>query len=199
MSRADRFDRADFDFEEESADKALNAPPALAEPSAERVTAKPDRTPRWMWPINPALITSLGDSVTPDRPGKHRPHEGLDIFAAAGTRIYASGSGTVLYVVDGRQSNQKKRRAAGLFVAVVTDPDASGTQYLHRYLHLATVRDLDKQRIAQGAPIGELAQAHTSGLAESPHLHFEVRALRQDGSYGPPLDPRWFLPPLAVS
>ena len=45
-------------------------------------------------------------------------------------------------------------------MAVVTDPDASGTQYLHRYLHLSTVRDLDKQRIAQGAP-SENSRRHT--------------------------------------
>lgn len=199
MSRADRFDRGDFDVEDEQTPIPFAAPPVRAEASAERGPAKVDLTPRWMWPINPTLITSLGDSVMEDRPDKHRSHEGLDIYAEAGTRIYAAGTGTVLRVRDGRKSSKKKARAAGLFVDVLTDPDPNGTQYIHRYLHLATVRDIDKKQLAQGAPIGELAQAHTSGLAARPHLHFEVRAVRKEGGYGPPLDPRRFLPPLAVS
>lgn len=200
MSRADSFDRSDFDVAGARSDGRGDMPSTAGQTdSTADLTVLADVTPRWMWPINPAHITSLGDSVMANRPEKNRPHEGLDIYAAAGTRIYASGAGTVLHVLDGRKSDKKKRRAAGLFVAVVTDPDPSGTQYLHRYLHLAMVRDIDKKRIEQGAPIGELAAAHTSGLAAHPHLHFEIRALRKDGSYGPPLDPRRFLPSLAVS
>jgi len=198
MSRADRFDRSDFDLDDEPA--AASATFAREEVRADRgLPVLADVTPRWMWPINPAHITSLGDSVMANRPKKSRPHEGLDIFAKAGTRIYAASSGTVLRVRDGRKSTEKKSRAAGLFVDVLTDPDPSGKQYIQRYLHLGTARDLDKKRIAQGAPIGELAQAHTSGLAADPHLHFEVRAADPEGSYGPPLDPRRFLPPLTVS
>lgn len=201
MSRADRFDRSDFDVSAEQDAKAVSTPPAgEVAGSARGPTKSADLTPRWMWPINPVHISSLGDSVMANRPKKNRPHEGLDIFAAAGTRIYAASGGTVLRVRDGRKSSKKKSRAAGLFVDVITDPDPSGTQYIQRYLHLATVRDIDKKRLAQGAPIGELAQAHTSGLAADPHLHFEVRAVRREGSgYGPPLDPRRFLPPLSVS
>lgn len=201
MSRADRFDRSDFEVSDEQAAKPSATAPAREVAGAERSpTAPADRTPRWMWPINPAHIASLGDSVMANRPKKNRPHEGLDIFAPAGTRIYAASGGTVLRVRDGRKSGKKKSRAAGLFVDVLTDADPSGTQYIQRYLHLATVRDIDKKRLAQGAPIGELAQAHTSGLAADPHLHFEVRAVRREGGgYGPPLDPRRFLPPLSVS
>lgn len=152
-----------------------------------------------MWPINPIHIQELGDSVMTKRPVKNRPHEGLDIFAPAGVRIYAASSGTVMRVRDGRKSANTKTRAAGLYVDVLTDPDASGTQYIQRYLHLGKARDIDQKRIGQGSPIGELAQAHTSGLAERPHLHFEVRAIQKGGGYGPPLDPRRFLPPLTVS
>lgn len=195
MSRADRFDRSDFDLDDEPAPASTAAP--VREEGGLPVLA--DVTPRWVWPINPAHITSLGDSVMANRPKKNRPHEGLDIFAAAGTRIYAASGGTVLRVRDGRKSTKKKSRAAGLFVDVLTDPDPSGKQYIQRYLHLATVRDIAKKRLAQGAPIGELAQAHTSGLAADPHLHFEVRAASREGGYGPPLDPRRFLPPLTVS
>lgn len=201
MSRADRFDRSDFEVSNEQDVKPSAIAPAREVPGAERSPAATvDVTPRWMWPINPTHITSLGDSVMANRPKKNRPHDGLDIFAPAGTRIYAASGGTVLRVRDGRKSSKKKSRAAGLFVDVLTDPDRSGTQYIQRYLHLATVRDIDKKRLAQGDPIGELAAAHTSGLAADPHLHFEVRAVwNQGGGYGPALDPRRFLPPLSVS
>ena len=72
-------------------------------------------------------------------------------------------------------------------------------QYIQRYLHLASVRDLGKEPLAQGSPIAELAAPHTSGLADRSHLHFEVRAANADGSYGPPIDPRRLLPPLSIA
>ena len=200
MSRGDRFDRSDFDVESERETAPAATPPAPEEVSmASDLTVLAEATPRWRWPINPAHISSLGDSVTQDRPNKHRPHEGLDIYAPAGTRIYAASGGLVLRVRDGRQSANTKTRAAGLFVDVLTDPDQRGVQYIQRYLHLGTVRDIDKKRLAPGSPIGELAPPHTSGLAAQSHLHFEVRAIQKAGGYGPALDPRRFLPPLSLS
>lgn len=195
MSRADRFDRSDFEVPEVR--EALAAPDEAN--LGHDVSVLADVTPRWMWPINPVHISSLGDSVMQDRPVKHRPHDGLDIYAPAGTRIYAASSGTVLRVRDGRNATNKKTRAAGLFVDVLTDPDPGGVQYIQRYLHLGSVRELDKKRLAQGNPIGELAPPHTSGLAAQPHLHFEVRAVQKAGGYGPALDPRRFLPQLSLS
>ena len=200
MSRADRFDRSDFNVAEVRGVTDAATPPAQEVGSMDRdLTVLAAVTPRWMWPINPAHISSLGDSVTQDRPNKHRPHEGLDIHAPAGTRIYAASSGTVLRIRDGRKSDNTKTRAAGLYVDVLTDPDPRGVQYIQRYLHLGTVRDIDKKRLAQGSPIGELASPHTSGLAAQPHLHFEVRAIQKAGGYGPALDPRRFLPQLSLS
>lgn len=199
MSRADRFDRSDFDIDDEPEAGLPDASSAKGVTAAADLTVLADVTPRWMWPINPAHILSVGDSVLANRPKKNRPHEGLDIYAPPGTRIYAASSGTVLQVKDGRKSSKAKTKAAGLFVDVLTDPDPVGRQYIQRYLHLATVRDINKQRLAVGSPIGELAPPHTSGLAGHSHLHFEVRAVRKEGGYGPPLDPLRFLPQRNVS
>jgi murein DD-endopeptidase MepM/ murein hydrolase activator NlpD len=69
------------------------------------------------------------------RPKKNRPHEGLDIFASPGTRIYTASSGRVLRVRDGRVSKDKKSRRAGLFVDFLSDANDQGTQYIQRYLH----------------------------------------------------------------
>ena len=198
MSRADRFDRSDFDVDEQTPPPAT-APTREETDAARDLTVLADVRPRWMWPINPIHITALGDSVMAKRPKKDRPHEGLDIYAPPGTRIYAASSGLVLRVKDGRLSSKKETKAAGLYVDVLTDPDPTGVQYIHRYMHLATVRNIDKQRLALGAPIGALAAPHTSGLGKNSHLHFEVRAVKKEGGYGPPLDPRRFLPSLSVS
>lgn len=81
MSRADRFDRADFEARDTAAPRVLEAQAAPQAP------VRADEAPRWMWPMNPAHILSLGDSVTEDRPQKHRPHDGLDIYAPPGTRV----------------------------------------------------------------------------------------------------------------
>jgi len=202
MSRAEQFDRLDFDLDDDEDEdgEAVQAVTVVSPPTMQQeLSVLADRRPVWMWPINPTLITGLGESVMANRPKKNRPHEGLDIFAAPGTRIYTASSARVLRVRDGRASKQKKSRRAGLFVDLLSDPDAKGIQYIQRYLHLAAVRDLGKEPLALGSPIAELAAAHTSGLGERTHLHFEVRVANADGSYGPPIDPRRFLPPLSIA
>ena len=201
MSRAEQFDRLDFDLDDDENEGAEIVQGAMVSPPSmhQELSVLADHKPPWMWPINPSLITGIGDSVMTVRPKKNRPHEGLDIFAPPGTRIYTASKGRVLRVRDGRGSLQSKSRRAGLFVDFLSDPDAQGVQYIQRYLHLASVRDLGKEPLAQGSPLAELAQPHTSGLADRSHLHFEVRAVSADGSYGPPIDPRRFLPPLSIA
>ena len=200
MSRAEQFDRLDFDLDDEEEDGAVqDVVPMAAASMQQELSVLADRKPPWMWPIKLNLITGLGDSVMAVRPGKNRPHEGLDIFASPGTRLYTASSGRVLRVRDGRASKDKKARRAGLFVDFLSDPDDQGTQYIQRYLHLASVRELGKELLAQGSPIGVLASPYTSGLADRSHLHFEVRAVNPGGSYGPPIDPRRFLPPLSIA
>ena len=200
MSRAEEFDRLDFDLDDDEEDAAEKAIVVVSAPTMQQeLSVLADRKVPWMWPINPSLITGLGDSVMAVRPKKNRPHEGLDIFAPPGARIYTASKGRVLRVRDGRTSQQKKSRRAGLFVDFLSAPDDQGMQYIQRYLHLASVRDLGKEPLAQGSPIAELAAPHTSGLADRSHLHFEVRAANADGSYGPPIDPRRFLPPLSIA
>lgn len=148
------------------------------------------------WPIDPALITETGDTVTADRNGKGRPHKGLDIFAPAGCRIRAAQRGIVIRVVDGRTSERSSTQRAGLFV------DVMGVDgFVYRYLHLGEVMVARRQLLQVGAAIGHLAVAYTSGLAERPHLHFEIRAADSTavrGDYGAPINPLRLLPPIAA-
>lgn len=143
------------------------------------------------WPIAVALIARIGDSVTENR-GDGRPHKGIDIFVPSGTKVTASRKGTVLRVVDGRFSTRTPARRAGLFVDVL-----GIDTFVYRYLHLGIVTVKAGEHIQPGAAIGEVAAVHTSGLADRPHLHFEIRAAdyqRATEDYGAPIDPLRLLP-----
>ena len=184
MSRADRFDRADFDarYGERVQDREAPAP------------ARSARSARLVWPIARAHLLRVGQSALQDRDGKGRPHKGVDLFALAGTEVRSACTGRVLRVVDGRVSPSPAQRRAGLFVDVEGD---AGRVY--RYLHLHEVRVAAGGALEQGAVLGTVAPPFTSGLAEAPHLHFEIRQGDVDRSradYGAPLDPLRLLPPL---
>lgn len=180
MSRSDRFDRGDF-----------GARYARPEVAARGTTVQPAS-----WPIARGQIHRVGQSVLTDRNGQGRPHKGIDLFASAGTPVLAAQGGRVLRVVDGRSGTSISQRRAGLFV------DVLGLDTLvYRYLHLGDAHVQSGQTVRRGALLGAVAAAHTSGLADSPHLHFEVRLGDVDHSrkdYGTSIDPLRLLPPLQV-
>jgi len=186
MSREDRFDREDF---------AARYPVRKDRRSHEEARlAVPVAPPGRIWPIARALVQRAGQSVLADRNGKGRPHKGIDIFAAEGTSVLAACEGEVLRVIDGRKGQTTSQQRAGLFV------DMRGSAgWIYRYLHLGTARVDAGQKITCGDAIGTVAPAFTSGLSETPHLHFEIRQGDFDSrkrDYGRPVDPLRWLPPL---
>lgn len=209
MSRAERFDRADFEvrygepvpsaetstdaFAERAETAAASAPAQLISPPV-RNSAPAARPRRAIWPIAQANIHRVGESVLADRNGQGRPHKGVDIFADAGTEIVAARGGQVLRVIDGRQTKSASQQRAGLFIDI-----RGGDSLVYRYLHLGEARVEPGASVKQGTVLGTVAAPHTSGLADATHLHFEIRQadydrMRQD--YGTPIDPRRVLPPL---
>ncbi len=210
MSRADRFDRGDFEARYTTPSRA---PDALgAKPSAEAhtnsvgstriqtaVTAPPPeqvpaRGQSVQWPIAPKQLKRIGESVLADRNGHGRPHKGIDLFADAGTEVRAASAGKVLRVVDGRHSKRDAQRRAGLFIDI-----HARDGLVYRYLHLAASRVQAGASVLQGAVLGTVAPPHTSGLAKAPHVHFEVRQGDYDPErrdYGSPVDPLRLLPAL---
>ena len=204
MSRADRFDRGDFevryaqplpalDVPAPAPDSAVRppVPAAIAPPAA---AAAPARGQPVQWPIARPQLKRIGESVLTDRNGHGRPHKGIDLFADAGTEVRSASAGEVLRVVDGRHSGRDAQQRAGLFV------DVRGTDALvYRYLHLGESRVQAGAFVNPGTVLGTVAAAHTSGLAGAPHLHFEVRQGDYDSKrkdYGTPVDPLRLLPPL---
>ncbi len=108
--------------------------------------------------------------------------------------MLAAQHGRVLRVVDGRRGKIASQQRAGLFIDVL-----GSDALVYRYLHLGEARVRSSQTVSQGTVLGTVATAHTSGLREAPHLHFEVRQKDVDRSrkdYGTPVDPLRLLPPL---
>ncbi len=139
----------------------------------------------WVWPVPRVSLKRVGQSVLSDRDGSGRPHFGLDVFAAESSPILAAQTGRVVRIVDGRRSNEPRKRRAGLWIDIL----ASG--FLCRYLHMGQVLLQINQTVKRGALIGFLGE----NPAGEPHLHFEIR--RSDvvnGKYGDAVDPLLLLP-----
>jgi murein DD-endopeptidase MepM/ murein hydrolase activator NlpD len=88
----------------------------------------------------------------------NRPHPGVDISAAAGTPILATGKGKVIFA--GNRSGYGK--------TVEID---HGHGYRTLYAHAGALSVKKGQRVERGDVLGEVGK---SGLATAPHLHYEV-------------------------
>lgn len=197
MSRANRFDRGGFEARYESdAQPASDGAVQSSEPPSMQTLSAPQsvRSRGAAWPIVRAQLQRVGESVLANRDGKGRPHKGIDLFADAGTDVRSATNGQVLRVVDGRKGQTVTQRRAGLFV------DVRGEDALvYRYLHLGAARVEPGQIVTQGTVLGQVAASFTSGLRDTPHLHFEIRQGDYDSTkkdYGRPVDPTRLLPPL---
>jgi murein DD-endopeptidase MepM/ murein hydrolase activator NlpD len=115
--------------------------------------------------------------------GAGRGHEGVDLFAPAGTPEVAVADGVVLEAAAGDNGGR------GNYVSLY-DPAAGRT---YNYLHMLE-RPLVSpgEHVDAGQKLGELG---CSGSCWGDHLHFELRAGRDP--YGPVLDPLPFLQRLA--
>lgn len=90
--------------------------------------------------------------------GYRRPHPGIDISAAEGSPVVATGAGRVVFA--GRD------RGYGRLVEV-----DHGDGYRTRYAHLARVLVRAGESVERGDVIGEVGR---SGLATGPNLHYEI-------------------------
>ena len=88
-----------------------------------------------------------------------RMHNGIDLRAPQGTRIFAAAAGTV--IASGVSGGFGKR--------VVID---HGDGWFTLYAHMSKLRVDEGEEVAAGKGIGKVG---TTGLSTGPHLHFEVR------------------------
>ncbi|MCY4554422.1 MAG: M23 family metallopeptidase [Candidatus Poribacteria bacterium] len=91
--------------------------------------------------------------------GRYRFHEGIDLRAAVGTRVYASKAGRVIFA--GRKGGY------GKIVGIEHEGNFSTW-----YGHLSRIRVKVGQTVSQGRVIG---LSGNTGISTGPHLHFEIR------------------------
>jgi murein DD-endopeptidase MepM/ murein hydrolase activator NlpD len=152
-------------------------------------------------PATPAEAISYGDMVTYEmifpvdatdyffrdtfgdcRDGCARSHQGIDIYAAKGTRVVATSPGTVRYVNWSRSADLNPGRCCSL---VIDHDDGWQTRYIHLNNDTPGTDDGKGWGIADGIAPGARVSAGQligwlgdSGNAENsrPQLHFELRA-----------------------
>jgi murein DD-endopeptidase MepM/ murein hydrolase activator NlpD len=111
-----------------------------------------------IWPCKGWVTSPFGYRVSPFT-GLMKMHSGIDVAAAQGTPIVATGAGVVTFAGS----------KAGYGNTVVVDHGYGITSYYgHNYKNLAEIGD----RVARGEKIALLG---CSGRCTGPHSHYEIR------------------------
>ncbi|MBN2681420.1 MAG: M23 family metallopeptidase [Bacteroidales bacterium] len=116
--------------------------------------------------IIPVKQKDMNGIVSYFGPRKHpilgyvRMHSGIDISAPKGTKVYASGDGTV---VDASWNS-------GGYGRMIVIDHGFGYRTVYAHLHAISVRK--GQTVKRGEIIGKVG---STGLSVSSHLHYEVR------------------------
>jgi peptidoglycan LD-endopeptidase LytH len=131
-------------------------------------------------PIDGADVGAMRGGFVELRDRGSRPHEAVDILGPRNTPVHAVEDGTIARLFTSR---------AGGITVYQYDP---GQQFCYYYAHLERYAGglRQGQRVARGDVIGYVG---TSGNAppNTPHLHFAVFELEQDGQWwkGRAVDP----------
>lgn len=118
--------------------------------------AEPNLYTKFMWPIAKRRVTRV---FLPANLGA-RAHDGIDIPAPNGTRIYAPAEGRVVYA--GTRFN-------GYGKLVIIEHDS---KFSTLYGHCSKLLVKNGEKVKKGTLI---AQVGKTGRATAAHLHFEVR------------------------
>ena len=142
----------------------MQARASLLDGVLDSVEARLEQRMRWIsstpaiTPVRGILTSSFGYRADPLTHGRGN-HQGIDIAAAYGQPVHASGEGLVLQTGD----------QGGLGKAVFL---AHGYGMTTRYGHLSAVTVRPGQRVKRGDVIGRVG---STGRSTGPHLHYEVR------------------------
>lgn len=127
------------------------------------------------------LTSPFGERISPFTNGRDF-HAGLDLAAREGTPVMAAGDGRIIFA--GRFPLRRNARWWRFGNVVVI---RHGNSYLSIYAHLEKISVKRGQDVKRGHTIGTVGN---SGWSTSPHLHYEVRALREGVDEPIPVDPR---------
>lgn len=122
-----------------------------------RVSAAPDSSVGWLWPVRgyAAVSSDFGSRVLD---GEREMHYGVDIVAPHGSPVRAARSGRVI------ESRADFKRGWG-WTVVIEHPDG----WITRYAHLSANLIRAGEPVAQGQVIGRVGN---TGRSTGTHLHF---------------------------
>ncbi|HKH47897.1 MAG TPA: peptidoglycan DD-metalloendopeptidase family protein [Thermoanaerobaculia bacterium] len=150
----------------------MQARAALLDGALDQVEDRLEQRMRWIsstpaiTPVRGILTSGFGYRADPMTHGRGN-HQGIDIAAAYGLPVHASGDGLVL------QAGEQGGLGKAVFIA-------HGYGLTSRYGHMSAITVRPGQRIERGDVIGKVGN---TGRSTGPHLHYEVR---MDGE---PLNP----------
>ncbi len=123
--------------------------------------------------------------------GTLRPHHGVEFYVNSGTQVIAAASGTV--VVAGNDSviaYGPETNFYGNLIIIELDTKFDRQPVYNLYAHLSDIYVSEGQHVDAEQLI---ALSGASGVADGPHLHFEVRV--GQNNYGTTYNPRLWLYP----
>ncbi len=129
-----------------------------------------------IWPVQGRIMSLFGTRTDPFS-GEDAVHKGLDLSAATGTPVEATGDGIVA-----------RAEWSGRYGKLVIIDHGHGMQTW--YAHLSKIDVIPGQEIRRGEVLG---LSGGTGRVTSPHLHYEVH---ENGS---PVNPAHFLRSVSVS
>lgn len=132
---------------------------------------------QFSWPTYCTYITSYYGSRIHPVYGTTKFHSGIDIGAGYGDTIMAAASGTVIFVTEPVEGQNKGGSGYGNYCII-----DHGNGFTTLYGHARDIYVSEGQYVSCGQAIGEVGSTGTSTGA---HLHFEVRL---NGSTKNPLD-----------
>lgn len=182
------------------------ASPAIEESPQPTATPAPTFTPpppppvlegQQLWLQRPVPLSGPAwtDKAYPygsTRGGALRPHTGVEFVVPSGTPVLAVSSGTVVFAgSDAAVAYGPHENFYGNLVIIQLD-STDATPLYALYGHLSEVSVAAGQQVARGEVLG---LSGASGVADGPHLHFEVRI--GQNNYTSTRNPLLWLEPLA--
>ncbi len=148
----------------------------------------------WFWrPVHEGQ-TNWTDKVYPyggTRGGTLQPHHGVEFYVPEGTQILAVADGTIVYAgSDSQQVFGPQPNFYGNLVVIEHDTRLDGQPVYTLYGHLSEPQVVEGQHVLMQQ---QIALSGATGVAEGPHLHFEVRV--GENSYTSTRNPRLWLYP----
>jgi murein DD-endopeptidase MepM/ murein hydrolase activator NlpD len=183
---------------------AAAAVPPTSEPEAEPTPAATFTPPApgqpsphehfWLGRPVPQGGVVWTDKVYPygsTRGGTLRTHHGVEFYVPGNTPIYASAPGTVMVAGDDSSNIYGPHpNFYGSLIVIRHDFQHNGKAVFTLYAHLSQLLISEGQRVNVGE---QIAWSGATGVADGPHLHFEVRV--GENSYNHTRNPLLWLYP----